>query len=481
MPLNPESISKPKPILNMLLESIGLGRSHRDSRHALSRLSNHQGTTSGCYDIRHEKNGVHWEGCPNFNPNPRQLTTRDHLSMSRMRNSGRGIPRIGDPTSSMGLPLLQRNHSSPGERYFEGPGGMEALSMAGIGLRSKNMGQTPGGLEALRLGGQDPRVRNPNLDSPLPTGLERFEGLGNRRFQSSLGSDQYATFDHLMPRSSHRGHTNSSRQYPIEERHSNSQMHNPRYHDPYAPSSATQFQDLGPGPPEFIMPSDHHPAVYYNSHSPRPSHRSTPRIMYNEGIYNEGVRNPHPHHPSSLHQRSMSHTHSPNPLMYGDMIYPDSPLTSSRYGSIHSPVASSADLRREMGLERALMPFASRGLGLGLSHGHPTHAHEGTGSRNHLVARAGAGAGHVDENYSNYQSPYVEDWVSEVGMGMGGMGGVGVGVGVQDDMMQRQMAMEMDGGGGSGGGGGGFFFDDRAGVGIGIDGSGDGYTRPRLI
>ncbi|RAL61218.1 hypothetical protein DID88_010297 [Monilinia fructigena] len=317
----------------MLLESIGLGRSHRDSRHALSRLSNQQGSTSGCYDIRHEKNGVHWEGCPNYNPSSRQLTTRDQVSMGRMRNSGRAIPRLGDPVSSMGLPSLQRDHSNPTERYFEGSGGMEALAIGGTGPRSRNIGQNSGGLEALRLGGQDLRGKNPSLHGPLPTGQEQFEGLSNRGLPSSLASDQYAAFEHLLnqnaiPRLSHRGLPNPSRQSLREDEYLNSQMQNPRYQDPRVPVSSMQFQDLGPGPPEIDMAPKHHPAVYHGLNSSRPSQRSTPRMMYNE----MAMESPRPHY--------SSHQQSPNPLMYGEM---DSPLTSSRYGSIHSPMRSNVD------------------------------------------------------------------------------------------------------------------------------------------
>ncbi|QSZ30176.1 hypothetical protein DSL72_004696 [Monilinia vaccinii-corymbosi] len=403
----------------MLLESIGSGRSHRDSRHALSRLSNHQGSTSGCYDIRHEKNGIHWEGCPNYNPNSRQLTDRDQLSMDRMRNSGRGISRLGDLTPSIGIPLHQRIHSNPNERYFEGSGGLEALAMGGMRLRSRNIDQSHGGLEALRIGGQDLRGRNSSLDCALPTGLERFEGLGNRRLSSPLASGQYAAFEYPMnhnttPTSSHRL-PNPSRQSLREEEYLNSRMRNPRDQDPRAPISPLQFQDLGPGPPEIGMAPRHHPAVYYRSNSPRPSQHSNSRMIYNE----MAMRSPHPHH-SSLQQ-------SPNPFMYGEM---DSTLTSSRYGSIHSPLASDADLRRSMGIEQ-MMPCA-------------THGH--TGSRNH----PGGHGGHMD---TNYQPPYVEDWVSDVG------------IGVQDEMVQRQAAME----------GGGFFYDERAGM------EGDGYGRTRLV
>ncbi|KAA8570651.1 hypothetical protein MFRU_011g02800 [Monilinia fructicola] len=403
----------------MLLESIDLGRSHRDSRHALSRLSNHQGSTSGCYDIRHEKNGVHWEGCPNYNPSSRQLATRDQLSMGRMRNSGRGIPRLGDSISSMGLSSLQRNHFNPTERYFEGSGGMEALAIGGTRPRSRNIGQNPGGLEALRLGGQDLRGRNPSLHGAPPTGQEQFEGLGNRRLPSSLASDHYAAFEHLMnhdaiPRSSHRRLPNPSRQSLREDEYLNSRMQNPRYQDPRVPSSPMQFQDLGPGPPEIDIAPKHHPAVYYGSNSPRPPQRSTPRMMYNE----MAMSSPHPHH--SFHQQS------PNPLMYGEM---DSPLTSSRYGSIHSPTGSNADLHRSIGIEQ-MRPYA-------------THGH--VGSRNHL-------GGHDSRMETNYQSPYVEDWVSEAGMG------------VQDEMLQRQAAME-----------GGLFYDERGGM------EGDGYGRSRLV
>ncbi|ESZ93810.1 hypothetical protein SBOR_5805 [Sclerotinia borealis F-4128] len=417
----------------MLLESIGLGRSHhRESRHALSRLSSHQGATSGCYDIRHEKNGVHWEGCPNYNPHPRQLTTRDQLSIGRMGSSGRAIPRLGDPTSSMGLPLLQRNHSSPSERYMEGSGGMEALAMGGMGPRPRNIGQNPGGLEALRLGGHDPRGRNSNLDGTLPTGLEHVEGLGDRRLPSPLRSDQYAAFEPLMnrnmtPRSSHRGLPIPSRQYPLQDDYPFPRMRNPPSHDSRIPISPMQFQDLRPGPPEFATAPQHAPPIYYRPNSPRPSHRSTPRMMYNEIAQNP---HPHPHHPS--------HQQSPNPLIYGEM---DSPLTSSRYGSIHSPQTSHAGLRRSMGIEQAMMPYT-------------THGYAGT--RN--AGSAHAARLHLDtDNLTNYQSPYVEDWVSEGGMGVQG----------QDEMMQRQAVMD----------GGGFRYDERASIPM----EGDAYARSRLV
>ncbi|KAF7866733.1 hypothetical protein EAF04_005575 [Stromatinia cepivora] len=413
----------------MLLESIGLRRSHhRDSRHALSRLSNQQGSTSGCYDIRHEKNGVHWEGCPNFNPNSRQLTTRDQLSMNRIRNSGRGIPILGDPTSSMGLPLLQRNHSSPSERYMEGSGGIEALAIGGIGPRSRSIGQNPGGLEALRLGNQDPRNRNSSLDDPYPAGLERFEEIDRRRWQSPVRSNEYAAFDHVMnrnmtPRSPNRGIPSSSRQYPLEETCPNPRMQ-PRHHSPRIPISPPQFQDLGPGPPGFVTAPEHQAPLYYPN-SPRSSHRSTPRMMYNEMTMGS---------PRAGHNTIQQ---SPNPFMYGEM---DSPLTSSRYGSIHSPLGSgsSADLRREMGIER-------RDMG---REGMTPFATFDAGTRDH-------GRGHGGRLDTNYQSPYVEDWVSEVGIGMG-----------QDEMMQRQAAME--------GGGLGFFYDET----VGMD---DGYRRSRFM
>ncbi|TGO76175.1 hypothetical protein BELL_0170g00070 [Botrytis elliptica] len=435
MQLNIESISKPKAksFINMLLESIGLGRSHRGSRHALSHLSNHQGSTSGCYDIRHEKNGVHWEGCPNFNPNPRQLSPRDQLSMNRMMNPPRGSPRMGDhspPSAGLSLPLLQRNHSSPNERYLEGSGGLEALAMGGIGPRSRSIGQNPGGREALRLGRQDPRDRNHILGA-APLGLEDFEELGTRRLQSNIDSDQHGTFEHLInrnvaTRSLNQGQYNPSRQHLHEDIYPDSSLQRPRYYSPRTPISRRQFQDLGPGPPEYLMTPDYQPAVYYPN-SPRLSQRSTPRMMYDER--NEiAMRSPHLHH-NNLHQ-------SPNPLMHGEM---DSPLTSSRYGSIHSrsPLGggSNADLQREMSeqrsmrMEPSMMPYT-------------THDRSQGGSRHY--------GGPLN---TNYQSPYVEDWVSEVGMG-------------PDEMMQRQAAME----------GGGFFYDERAGIGL-----DDGYGRSRLV
>ncbi|THV53082.1 hypothetical protein BGAL_0060g00240 [Botrytis galanthina] len=417
----------------MLLESIGLGRPHRGSRHAHSHLSNHQGSTTGCYDIRHEKNGVHWEGCPNFNPNPRQLSPRDQFSMSRMINSPRGTSRMGGhppPSTGLSSPLLQGNHSNPNERCLEGPGGLEALAMGGIGPRSRSIGQNPGGLEALRLGRQDPRDRNHILGA-APLGLEEFEELDKRRLQSNIDSDQHGTFEHLInrnmaSRSFNRGYPNSSRQRPQEDIYPDSSLQRPRYYSPRTPISRTQFQDLGPGPPEYLMTPDYQPAAYYPN-SPRLSQRSTPRMMYDER--NEiAMRSPHPHH-NNLHQ-------SPNPLMYGEM---DSPLTSSRYGSIHSrsPLGgeSNADLLREMSeqrsmrMEPSMMPY-------------PTHDHSQVGSRNY--------GGPLN---TNYQSPYVEDWVSEVGMG-------------PDEVMQRQAAME----------GGGFFYDERAGIGL-----DDGYGRSRLV
>ncbi|CAD6441328.1 0d8587c0-c0cb-45e6-8d5c-5621a877a60a-CDS [Sclerotinia trifoliorum] len=413
----------------MLLESIGLGRSHhRNSRHALSHLSNRQGSTSGCYDIRHEKNGVHWEGCPNFNPNSRQIATRDQLSMNRIRDSGTGNPILEDPTSEMGLPLLQRNHSSPGERYMEGSGGMEALAMGGIGPRSRSIGQNPGGLEALRIGNQDLRNRNSSLDNQYPAGLEHFEEIDRRRWQSPLRSNDYATFEHvtnrnMTPRPPNRGIPNSSRQYSLGETSPNPRMQH-RYHSPCIPNSPPQFQGLGPDPPGFVMAPEHQGTLHYPN-SPRRSHRSTPRMMYNEMT----MRDPRTHH-NAIQQ-------SPNPLMYGEM---DSPLTSSRYGSIHSPLGSgsSADLRREMGIERQEMgregmtPFVTFN----------------TGNLNHR-------GGHDRRVDTNYQSPYVEDWVSEVGIGMG-----------QDEIMQRQAAM--------GEGGLGFFYDET----VGMD---DGYRRSRLM
>ncbi|TGO36660.1 hypothetical protein BHYA_0118g00140 [Botrytis hyacinthi] len=435
MHYNFESISKPKAkkFIDMLLESIGLGRPHRGSRHALSHLSNHQGSTSGCYDIRHEKNGVHWEGCPNFNPNPRQLSPRDQFSMSRMINSPRGTSRMGGhspPSTGLSLPLLQRNHSEPNERCLEGSGGLEALVMGGIGPRSRSIGQNPGGLEALRLGRQDPRDRNHILGA-APMGLKDFEELGRRRLQSNVDSDQHGTFEHLInrnmaSRSLNQGHPNTSRQRPHEDIYHDFSLQRPRYYSPRTPILRTQFQDLGPGPPEYLMTPDHQPAAYYPN-SPRLSQRSTPGMMYDER--NEiAMKSPHPHH-NNLHQ-------SPNPLMYGEM---DSPLTSSRYGSIHSrsPLAggSNADLQREMSeqrlmrMEPSMMPYS-------------THDRSQGGSRNY--------GGPLN---TNYQSPYVEDWVSEVGMG-------------PDEMMQRQATME----------GGGFFYDERAGIGL-----DDGYGRSRLV
>lgn len=413
----------------MLLESIGLGRSsHRDSRHALSRLSNHQGSTSGCYDIRHEKNGVHWEGCPNFNPIPRQLTPRDQITMSRMWNSGRGIPRLGDPTASMGLPLLQRNNSTPSERYLEGSGGMEALAMGGMGPRTRDIGQNPGGLEALRLGHQDPRVRHSSLDGAIPTGLDRYEELDRRRLQSPLQSDQYTAYEHLMnrnmpARSPNRGYSNPSRQYPLEGTYPSPLLQNPRYHSPHIPMSPTQFQDLGLGSPEY------HPSAYYTSNSPRQSHRSTPRMPYPE----LPMPTPRAHHSNSNpHQ-------SPNPLTYGEI---DSPLTSSRYGSIHSPISSTADLHHPMNIEQTMMPYYT-------THDSP-HGYSGRNNGTRLN----------NNNNTNYQSPYVEDWVSEVEMG-------------QEEMLQRQAAMEgMERGG--------FFYDERGGVDDGF-GNGNGNRRSRLV
>lgn len=424
MPLNFESVSQSKPIFNMLLESIGLGRSHRDSRHALSRLSNHQGLNSGCYDIRHEKNGAHWEGCPNYTPHPRQLTPRDRSVMSSIRNTGAGMPRFEDPTPSMDSPLLQRHHSTPGERYLEGAGCMEALAMGGLGPRSRSIGQTPGGLEALRLGGQDPRGRNSGMDNTFHTDVDRFEGLGNRRLAPPLEPERYAAFEHLMsrntPRTSHRRLPTPIHQYPLEDNYPNPRMQDLRYHDPRIPFSPMKFQDLGPGPPDIAMAPEHHPAVHYESTSPRLSQRSTSRMMYKKM-----VGSPHPHH-RSLQQ-------SPNPLMYGEM---DSPLTSSRYGSIHSRLSSSADLRR--------------GFGLGMEHMMPyTHGQTGNVSRNQLTGHASHG--------TNYQAPYVEDWVSEVGMGMGS----------QNDLIHRQAMME--------GGGGAFFYDERGGM------EGDVYPRSSLV
>lgn len=413
----------------MLLESIGLGRSHhRDSRHALSRLSNRQGSTSGCYDIRHEKNGVHWEGCPNFNPNSRQMTTIDQLSMNRIRDSGTEIPILGDLTSSMGLPSLQRNHSSPGERYMEGSGGIEALAIGGIGPRSRSIGRNPGGLEALRIGNQDLRNRNSSLEKQYPAGLEHFEEIDRRRRQSPLRSNEYAAFEHVMdrnmtPRSPNRGIPSSSRQYSLGETSPTPRMQH-RYRSPRIPILPPQFQDFGPGPPEFVMAPEHQGALYYPNSSRR-SHRSTPRMMYNEMTMGD---------PRTQHSTVQQ---SPNPLIYGEM---DSPLTSSRYGSIHSPLGSgsSADLRREMDIERREM--GREGMT-------PFTTYD-TGNLNHR----GGHDGRVD---TNYQSPYVEDWVSEVGIGMG-----------QDEMIQRQATME--------GGGLGFFYDET----VGMD---DGYRRSRLM
>ncbi|KAF7903758.1 uncharacterized protein EAF01_006807 [Botrytis porri] len=435
MQYNVESISKPKakPSIDMLLENIGLGRSHRGSRHARSHLSNHQGSTSGCYDTRHEKNGVHWEGCPNFNPNARQLSPRDQLSMDRMIHSPRGTLRMGDhsPSSTgLSLPLLQRNHSSPTERYLEGSGGLEALAIGGIGPRSRSIVQNPGGLEALQLGRQNPRDRNHILGA-APRGLEDFEELDRRRLQSNVGSGQHEAFEHLINRNMasralNQEHPNPRRQHLHEDIYPNSSLQMPRYYSPRAPISRTQFQDLGPGPPEYLMTPDYQPAACYPN-SPRLSQRSTPRMVYDER--NEiAMRSPHPHH-INLHQ-------SPSPLMYGEM---DSPLTSSRYGSIHSrsPLGggSNADLQREMTeqrsmrMEPSMMPYT-------------THDRSQGGSRNY--------GGPLN---TNYQSPYVEDWVSEVGMG-------------PDEMMQRQAAME----------GGGFFYDERADIGL-----DDGYGRSRLV
>ncbi|TGO61662.1 hypothetical protein BOTNAR_0125g00070 [Botryotinia narcissicola] len=347
----------------MLLESIGLGRSHHGSRHALSHLSNHQGSTSGCYDIRHEKNGVHWEGCPNFNPNPRHLSPRDQFSMSRMINSPRGTSRMGghSPLSTgLSFPLLQRNRSNLNERYLEGSGGLEALEMAGICPRSRSIGQNPGGLEALRLGRQDPRDRS-HLLGAAPLGLEDFEELDRRRLQSNIDSDQHGTFEHLIDRNTasrslNQRHPNTSRQRPDKDIYPDSCLQRPRYYSPRTPISRTQFQDLGPGPPEYLMIPDYQPVAYYPN-SPRLSQRSTPGMMYDER--NEiAMMSPHPHH-NNLHQ-------SLNPLMYGEM---DSPLTSSRYGSIHSrsPLVggSNADLQRElseqrlMRMEPSMMPYST--------------------------------------------------------------------------------------------------------------------------
>jgi hypothetical protein len=108
-------------------------------------------------------------------------------------------------------------------------------------------------------------------------------------------------------------------------------------------------------------------------------------------------------------QRMPPQHHSPA-MMYHDMQ--NSPV-SSHYGPIHSP--SSADLR----MDQAMIPYGHRG-----------------------------------QQYSNYQSPYVEDWISEGGM--------------SDQMMQRH---EMGDWGRGNGMGEGFFYDDRS------NGSGHGFGR----
>ncbi|KAM3088775.1 hypothetical protein ACMFMG_000404 [Clarireedia jacksonii] len=97
--------------------------------------------------------------------------------------------------------------------------------------------------------------------------------------------------------------------------------------------------------------------------------------------------------------RMPSQHHSPA-MMYHDME--NSPM-SSRYGSIHTP--SSVDLR----MDQAMIPYSRGG-----------------------------------QQYSNYQSPYVEDWISEGGM--------------SDNMMQRHGLGDW---GRDNGMGEGFFYDDH--------------------
>ncbi|PQE28785.1 hypothetical protein CJF32_00003972 [Rutstroemia sp. NJR-2017a WRK4] len=104
--------------------------------------------------------------------------------------------------------------------------------------------------------------------------------------------------------------------------------------------------------------------------------------------------------PGRFPQRMPPQHHSPA-MMYHDMQ--NSPV-SSHYGSIHSP--SSVDLR----MEQAMIPYGHRG-----------------------------------QPYSNYQSPYVEDWISEAG--------------ISDEMMQRHGIGDWGRGNGMGEG---FFYDDRS-------------------
>ncbi|KAI9640273.1 Inositol-1,4,5-trisphosphate 5-phosphatase 1 [Ciborinia camelliae] len=110
------------------------------------------------------------------------------------RRSGR---KVDDEGTKPGLPRRQTTRL---QRYLEGPGGMEALAMAGIGLRSKNMGQTPGGLEALRLGGQDPRGRNPNLDSPLPANETPVENKSLHQGFAAVGHQHHERHQHVVRR-----------------------------------------------------------------------------------------------------------------------------------------------------------------------------------------------------------------------------------------------------------------------------------------
>lgn len=120
-------------------------------------------------------------------------------------------------------------------------------------------------------------------------------------------------------------------------------------------------------------------------------------------LLEDEFRDPRPQYHDLRHgrspQRMPSQHHSPA-MMYHDM---GSSPVSSHYGSIHTP--SSADLR----MDQAMIPFGPRG-----------------------------------QEYSNYQSPYVEDWISEGGM--------------PDEMMQRHGMGDWGRGNGMGEG---FFYNDR--------------------